>query len=277
MSLFSQRKGIQPAKSAIQRESVDESLRNKLWTALKLVVWDHYDSGGRREVHGICQLLWHEYFKEPIDTLPQFLPDYSDSGYRRLRTYFFSCEWWQVYDFIEFVLKQCPDQWADKFREFVNVQLEAENAAYRIVGNEIADISDEHEIGAIDDALTGPFYAARQHLTRALELLSDKNSPDYRNSVKESVSAVESAAQEISGKTGATLGDCIKAIEKNGNIHPALKSGLLKLYGYSSDSGGIRHAISEGDAPPTYGEAKFMLVACAGFVNLLATKKSRGN
>ena len=57
-------------------------------------------------------------------------------------------------------------------------------------------------------------------------------------------------------------------------MHPALKGGLLKLYGYTSDSGGIRHAISDGDNPPTYGEAKFMLVACSGFVNLLATKQA---
>ena len=89
MPLFSQRKGIRPAQNAIQREAVDEPLRNKLWTALKIIVWDRFNSRERDAVQTICQLVWHEYFKEPIDTLPQFLPDYTDSGYRCFRNYFF--------------------------------------------------------------------------------------------------------------------------------------------------------------------------------------------
>jgi hypothetical protein len=39
-----------------------------------------------------------------------------------------------------------------------------------------------------------------------LQKLADRENPDYRNSIKESISAVESAAQEITGDTGATLG-----------------------------------------------------------------------
>ncbi len=40
----------------------------------------------------------------------------------------------------------------------------------------------------------------------------------------------------------------------------------LKLYGYSSDEDGIRHAILE-EKEIGFDEAKFMLVACSGFVN----------
>nr|VFJ98135.1 MAG: hypothetical protein BECKLFY1418A_GA0070994_10798 [Candidatus Kentron sp. LFY] len=38
--LFSKRKGYKPVKKAFQRKSVDEELRNGLWSALKVAVWD---------------------------------------------------------------------------------------------------------------------------------------------------------------------------------------------------------------------------------------------
>jgi len=44
-------------------------------------------------------------------------------------------------------------------------------------------------------------------LSRALELLSDRKQPDYRNSIKESISAVEATCQVFASKSRATLGD----------------------------------------------------------------------
>lgn len=43
-------------------------------------------------------------------------------------------------------------------------------------------------------------------------------------------------------------------------MHPALEQAILKLYGYTSDAGGIRHALTEESTVPSYGDAKFMLV-----------------
>jgi hypothetical protein len=45
----------------------------------------------------------------------------------------------------------------------------------------------------------------------------------------------------------------------------------VKLYGYTSDDSGIRHAILD---QPTVGfdEAKFMIVSCSAFVNYLIAK-----
>ena len=42
MTLFSQRKGIRPASKALQRESVEEDLRNRLWSGLQIALWDHW-------------------------------------------------------------------------------------------------------------------------------------------------------------------------------------------------------------------------------------------
>ncbi len=103
-------------------------------------------------------------------------------------------------------------------------------------------------------------------------MLSDRKQPDYRNSIKESISAVEAVSQVVSGKTKATLGDCIKVLKTHGAIHPAFEQALLQLYGYTSDEGGIRHALTEDSTMPSYADAKFMLVSCAAFINFLWTK-----
>lgn len=156
----------------------------------------------------------------------------------------------------------------------INQILEEENAAYRIVGDEIIEISDEYEINSIESAMNVSFDATRKHIESSLQLISDKQNPDYRNAVKEAISAVEAAAKEMTGEHNATLGNCVKKMESSGTLHPAFKVVLMKLYGYTSDSGGIRHALTENDTPPTYSEAKFVLVLCSAFVNLLNAKES---
>lgn len=44
------------------------------------------------------------------------------------------------------------------------------------------------------------------------------------------------------------------------------------LYGYTSDSGGIRHSLLEDDISVSFEDAKFMLVSCSAFINYLKIK-----
>ena len=83
----------------------------------------------------------------------------------------------------------------------------------------------------------------------------------------------------IVGDEKATLGDALKKLEDNGvQIHGALKEGFKKLYGYTSDQGGIRHAEGMFESNVTFEEAKFMLVSCSAFINyLIAEYSKRGN
>jgi hypothetical protein len=102
--------------------------------------------------------------------------------------------------------------------------------------------------------------------------LSDRKKPDYRNSIKESISAVEAICQIISGKQKATLPDCLKAFKDRKPLHPAFEQALVKLYSYTSDEGGIRHALSENSSAPSFADAKFVLVSSSGFINYVLTK-----
>jgi len=281
--LFSQRKGLKPVRKAIQKDYMDDELRNRLWNALKIHYWDkikeHFSwKSYHPDIYNLCVSLWHSLFKLPLDTLDTFSWKIT---YKTIREYFFKCTWDGVYDFIEFVSKNYGDgsyyynKINSDFRNMCNKILEEENSAYRFVEEEIVEITSEEEISEIEEALEQPFKPVKVHLKRALELLSDRKNPDYRNSIKESISAVGAICKIVTKNKKATLGDCLNKIksEKNIKLHPALIEAFKKLYGYTSDAEGIRHPLLDEPAL-SYEDAKFMLVACSAFVNYVIAKAS---
>jgi hypothetical protein len=54
---------------------------------------------GNQELRQLCNSLWFNYFQKPLDQLDD---DWTET-LKQLREYFFECEWFEVYDFIEFV------------------------------------------------------------------------------------------------------------------------------------------------------------------------------
>jgi len=64
----------------------------------------------------------------------------------------------------------------------------------------------------------------------------------------------------------------LSILEKNNQLHPALKKSISSLYGYASDGAGIRHGLKEDDIVIDFHEAKFILVVCVSFINYLKSK-----
>lgn len=273
MPTFSQRYGYSPLESAFQRESIDLALRTKLWNILKVSIWDRYDSHNRsyddvtKRIDNLIKRLWFHYFNRDLDLLPNFHDPYErkKGAYGVLKGYFFSCQWHEVYDLLETIANDQSKLISDESHKWINDTLEEHNAAYRFVGKEIAEITDKNEIQAIEAALATADTPVRTHLDAALRMLSDKEAPDYRNSVKESISAVESACRLVTGNSSATLGDALKRVQ---NLHPAMSRAFSQLYGYTSDASGIRHSLTD-EAAISYADAKFMLVTCSAFVSYL--------
>ena len=130
------------------------------------------------------------------------------------------------------------------------------------------------EISEIETAISSgeTFSSVNIHLNDALKFLSDRENPNYRNSVKESISSVESMCKILSNDAKATLASTLNNLEKTENLHPALKKAFSSLYGYTSDDGGIRHGLKNDDREIDFHEAKFMLVVCSSFINYLKSK-----
>jgi len=217
--------------------------------------------------------LWADYFKWPIDTIPS----HGSNACITIREYFFSCQWFEVYDFIEFIAMNSRDASRNKkFTEYCNSMLQREVSGYRFVGSQIVPITAEEEIAEIEEALkvTDTLRPATIHLKTAMGLLSDRKAPDYRNSIKESISAVEAICRLVAGHDNATLGQALKILKGKIDIHPALYKAFQSLYGYTSDEDGIRHALM--DVPGLdFEDAKLMLVSCAAFINYLKLKASK--
>lgn len=156
--------------------------------------------------------------------------------------------------------------------EAINLVFKKEYIGYRFIGGKITPISDDNEMAAINESIQNKYKPVSEHILKANILLADRKMPDYENSIKESISAVEAICEILTGMHGkeATLGKMLKKLEDSGiEIHSSLKAAFNILYGYTSDANGIRHAGNIGGPSSTFEEAKFMLVSCSAFINYL--------
>ena len=83
---------------------------------------------------------------------------------------------------------------------------------------------------------------------------------------------MEAACRVVSGKPKVTLSDALKAVGDE-SAHPALRDAFSKLYAWTNDEGGVRHAMT-GATSVSFADAQFMVVACSAFTNYLATKSA---
>jgi hypothetical protein len=261
---FSQRNGLTKAPEALRPEAMPDDLRNTLWNAIASVIDSRLDPAY------ITESYWRDYVKQPIDSRPA-------GAWDVFKRDFLSADYAGVYDRVEFLLEHIDDTWVKvlgkrfgKLAKAINWALERELAAYRLVNGLIVPVTSQQEVDALDEALslTGPFSGAQTHIASALAHLSSRQNPDYRNSIKESISAVEAAAAVIAGKPGATLGAALATLEKERKLHGSLKVAFSALYGYTSDANGIRHALMD-EPDLTAADAKFFLLTCSSFVNYL--------
>ena len=281
---FSERNGYKSVREIIQKESMDDHLKNGLWSIFDTCIWKkvtqeywQYRHTNSSNIYNLIYNYYFNFFKKPTDSIPVLTTD----TIKEIREYFFSTNWHEIYSFVEETLQNYPPSLIRQKTDFIqsiNHILERENSAYRLIGNEITPITSEQEIQSIEDALenTNPYSGVQQHLNQALKLMSDRQNPDYRNSIKESISSVESICKIVTNDEKATLGKALKIIDEKFGLHPALKNSLSQLYGYTSDGDGIRHAMLE-ESNLSYIDAKFMLVACTNFINYLIEKTKDSN
>jgi hypothetical protein len=271
---FSQRYGYTTVPEALKPESMPEVLRVALWNALHRALWGvpgfmWRKANGRMIGVGAIGRFAKDFWTRArvrIDTIPSVPEDILAS----LQNAFFSGKWFEVYDFLEAVLAISP---SPNLEAEISRALEEEKAAYRLVQWRFVQITEPAEVEALTPAMGArdTFAPASEHLKRAVDLYADRAAPDYRNSIKESISAVEAAAKVVSNKPNATLGDALTALERDGKLHKALKTAFSALYGYTSQADGIRHALMD-EPNLTAADAKFFMLACASFVNYLKAR-----
>lgn len=274
---FSQRISKTPVRSALQLEAIDTALQNKLWNFIYLDNFDNLPSYTHQlsdDKKNFLNLLWHSFFELPIDKMPFETSKVVDF----VRNWFYNVPWYEIYDMIEFLVKEKKKNDQPRLMALFNAVLEQEMAGYRIVNLQVTPITDEHELREIETALErsrqSHLTGVSEHLTSALGLMADRQKPDFRNSIKESISAVEAISKKISGNPKATLDEALKSLGDRIVIHPALRNAFQSMYGYTGDGDGIRHALTE-ESKVDFEDAKYMLVTCAAFINYLFVKAQK--
>lgn len=282
---FSERYGYKEISEKLNWENMTDRLRNRLWSTIyPLLDQEIINAGaGLVTISDKLKALWKDFLAKPIDFIetkanPYYQEQLYDLSLKQIipatmiKEDFFNFRWFEVYDLVEFLYKKFLDEGKKRnYTEEVNRILLEEKAPYRFVSNLITPITDKEEIEELVKALNFPqdkYKPAKEHLEKSLSLLSDRENPDYANSIKESISALESLVQILLGEKG-TLGDLIKKL----NVHSALKQGFSNIYGWTSDEGGIRHGKTGEPLEPGLAEARYMLITSSAFINYLIAKE----
>jgi hypothetical protein len=267
MAKFSERYGYVSPKSVLIREEMPTEIVNAICTCYDLLKENFIGSDIYSEIEVFlwCNFLNQRFANYRRSTV--VATDYIESD---------SNPWYKKLDLIEETLYCLFSlQYIEDTAEFIgslNEEFKRLNYAYRIIENKVVEITSEEEIAEIETALTNPSNGVKEHLRTALELLSKRPEGDYRNSIKESISAVEVIVREITGSNTLNFAE----LERNGIALPSvLRQAFEKLYGYTNDkSTGIRHGLIDDINAPGADEAIFMLVSCSAFINYLTKKRA---
>lgn len=271
--VFSQRNAY--VEKIIRLETADRKLKQRIISAFLKYEFNSYESSDWSyygdEIHDLIIKIGAPNQFSSLETVKQ-------QNIINLQKYLMeSSEWYKIFDFIEYYLECVSTTRVDEVTSAINRILEEESYGYRVLDKQVIPITNVQELSTIHEAHSTLFDSVNKHFSKALDLYADRTEPDYENSIKESISAVEAMCCIITGETGsqATLGKTIKKLKDKGiHIHPAMESAFSSLYGYTSDEDGIRHgSIGFTNAPAE--DAKYMLVSCSAFVNYLIEKWSK--
>ena len=275
--MFSERNGF--VSQILQQNDMDELLRNDIWnTFLKFYldkVYFQVGYGDEKKKYANIELklcknfkyivnLNENFFIKPVDQIENCSLSINKETIKKM---YYGLKWYKVYDLIEFVYNEIFEK--QEYTKEINNKLIRNNSQYRLIDGYIIPLNSEEENNSLEESLKTPYSEVSFHMSKATEFFSNREKPDYENSIKESITAVETLCDIIVGEK-TSLGSALKKLEDKGvYIHPSLKGAFEKLYGYTSDAKGVRHAGNIGGEDSSFEEARFMLISCSAFINYL--------
>ena len=188
-------------------------------------------------------------------------------------------EWYVYYDVLEILHDVYSQEERGKtdhtkacsFQTDINNLMRELRTEYKMRNGRFIRIGGEVDGEEIEKALNTPINVVRDHLNKAIDSYSRRGEPDYANTEKESVMALESMANVLNDKK-QEFNKSIDEMEKRGmKLHPALKDAIKKLYAHASDEDGVRHGGIE-VSNVNEEEARLILVVSSAIVNFLTVR-----
>ncbi|MFR9070727.1 MAG: AbiJ-NTD4 domain-containing protein, partial [Paraclostridium sp.] len=151
---FSERFGFKDIKDTVQINSMNDDLRISLWNLFHefYLTFDQQQNSEREyySIHpdDITKSIWLNLWKKEIDNKEPF-------GYlsfkRQYKDIFFELEWYEVYDLMEYIVRIDKNARGSYFKNYINLILEREFSAYRMVDNLLVRNIEEHEITSVEN------------------------------------------------------------------------------------------------------------------------------
>ena len=280
---FSQAQGYEKIPEQLKLEELPEYARTNIWNCLYTsmmecgagqysgsILFGHWED--------IVQSIYADLFNLPMH---EWQPEFTQIG-DKLYNFIQSGKFNFVFDLIQFVMRHehCPPEFIESMKE----EFEKSRLAYVITGSQegppptivpiATSVDGQVLVNSIQTLHQEGLTSAATHLQKSGELI---NQGDWTSSIRESVHAVESVARSITPTPSNDLKSALNLLEKrHGPFHPAIKKGILNLYGYASDEPGIRHAKLNCEVSNTdIDEALLMLGICASIASFLWRKFQR--
>lgn len=285
---FSQAQGYECVPSQLKLEELPDSARIRLWNlfhnSMKFKGSPPRNYRDRTIKFYVDASIWRDilldlhcnYFSQPVLSESSKRRVYNEKSVTEVfRPIFNHGNFNKVFDLLTAIMRneKCPQDYINEVSKIFS----STRLAYFVVTDVPVTIlprateqESESIINAFSDVDNLGFNGAKSHLRNAGEAI---NRHGWADSIRESISAVESVARQLDPNASKTLGPALNALKKEHRLHPALERAFKGLYGYTSDESGIRHALLDEEAALVDSEeAIFMYGACASFVSYLCNK-----
>ena len=281
---FSDRNGMSPISKEIQSNNINAETRIVLYNVLKNAMEIQINSQ-QLDRDWITKVIVEKMFNEQYSEYSTNYSDIIDDLY----DIFINEEYHVVLTVIEFIcdllyesrndyLQRHGDDWfyARNYidmREQMNESFEDEFVGYRFVDEKIIGITNEEERKLIEESTQTPFEKVNESIVKSITFLSETGNKDYKNSIKESITAVEQLFNILLGKEGLTLSNALEQLCQKISIDDNLKASIKSLYSFASDANGVRHGNNKNNGRITFEEAKLILLICSATINYFVSKK----
>ena len=280
---FSQAQGYECVPNQLKLEELPESARTMLWNlfhnSMKFMPSNTVECQVSARLWRDILLDLHCYhFAKPIESeFHKRQIYYEEAVNGAFMPIFLRGKFNKVFDLLTAIMRneKCPQDYINEVSKIFS----STRLAYFVVTDDPVTIlpqateqEGESIINAFNDLDALGLNGAKSHLRNAGEAI---NRHEWADSIRHSISAVESVSRQLDPNASNGLGPALKALKKKNRLHPALEQAFQNLYGYTSDEMGIRHALLDGEAALVDSEeAIFMYGACASFVSYLCNKHS---
>lgn len=277
---FSDRNKIKPINNIVQTDYIDNDSRVVLRNEISEMI----------EKHSVATRLssweFEQYFKRKIAKEVFNLPIDEHSYHEitdMINEVFDTGDYDDVLTLIEYFANNIDVigerdifgtlHFRDNFSHF-NTLFEKENIGYRFIDDKIVPIYEKEEVSSITEACQTKYDRVNIHIQNAVEEFSLKGNKNYKKVISECCQGLECLLNIVLGAAKLTLGEATnKYFSSKPNLHPALKESISRLYGFASDSAGIRHDSNTKEYEVGFDETKLILVNVSALINYIISKE----